>query len=126
MNQLRNIQITDSVDNNSKKKTNKTILRKWCELHVLDHHKLILLDSFNQCYYLYEKKLIEFKPHHFNGSEFFNSNKFINNNDSDIIFDNNLFKVILLDECLKKKKRDNIAANIKKSIKKKKPIYIEF
>ena len=24
-------------------------------------------------YYLYEKKLVEFKPHHFNGSEFFNA-----------------------------------------------------
>ena len=69
MNQLKNIQSADSVDNNSKKKTNKTILRKWCELHVLDHHKFILLDSFNQCYYLYEKKLVEFKPHHFEVEE---------------------------------------------------------
>ena len=126
MNQLKNIQNTDAVDDTAKKKTNKTILRKWCELHILDHHKFILLDSLNHCYYLYEKKFVEFKPHHSNGSEFFNANKFINNNDSDIIFNNELFKIILLDECLKKKKRDLINANIKKSIKKKKPIYIEF
>tara|TARA_B100001989_G_C24356565_1_gene372311 strand:- start:62 stop:442 length:381 start_codon:yes stop_codon:yes gene_type:complete len=126
MNQLKNIENNDAVENNSKKKTDKTILRNWCELHILDHHKFVLLDSLNHCYYLYEKKYIEFKPHHFNGSEFFNANKFINNNNSDIIFNNELFKIILLEENLKLKKRDIINKNIKKSLKKRKVIYIEF
>ena len=57
MNQLKNIQNTDAVDDNAKK-TNKTILRKWCELHIFDHHKFILLDSLNHCYYLYEKNTL--------------------------------------------------------------------
>lgn len=126
MNQLKNIQNNDAVENNSKKKTDKTILRKWCELHILDHHKFVLLDSFNHCYYLYEKKYVDFKPHHFNGSEFFNTNKFINNNNSDIIFNNELFKIILLEENLKLKQRDIINKNIKKSLKKRKAIYIDF
>ena len=126
MNQLKNIEISVTVDNNSKKKTDKTIIRKWCELHINDHHKFILLDSFNHCYYIYEKKNIAFKPHHFNGDEFFNTNKFINDNNSDIIFNNGLFKIILMDEQLKLKQRKTINNNIIKSIKKKKPIYIEF
>ena len=122
MNQLKNIENNDAVENNSKKKTDKTILRNWCELHILDHHKFVLLDSLNHCYYLYEKKYNDFKPHHFNGSEFFNANKFINNNNSDIIFNNELFKIILLEENLKLKKRDIINKNIKKSLKKRKVI----
>ena len=126
MNQLQNIQNVDTNDNTSKKKSKKTILRHWCETHILDHHKIVLLDKDNHCYYLYEKKFTEFKPHHSNGSNFFESNKFINNNDSDIIFSNDLFKIILLDEKLKKKQRDNITSSILKSIKKGKVIYIEF
>lgn len=126
MNQLQNIHNKDSNDNTAKKKSNKTILRHWCETHILDHHKLVLLDRENHCYYLYEKKFNEFKPHHSNGSIFFNSNKFINNNDNDIIFDDDYFKIVLLDENLKKKQRDTINANIKKSLKKRKVIYIEF
>lgn len=126
MNQLQNIQTKDYNDNNAKKKSDKTIIRHWCETHILDHHKFVLLDRENHCYYLYEKKYNDFKPHHSNGSLFFDSNKFINNNSNDIIFENNSFKIILIDENLKKKQRDIINTNITKSLKKRKVIYIDF
>ena len=91
---LDKIQLQDLEHANIKKKP-KTILRKWCELHILDHHKFVLLDKENHCYYIYEKRFTEFKPHHFNGDDFFNFNKFIQNNENDTVFQNKDFKIIL-------------------------------
>lgn len=108
------------------KKNPKSILRKWCELHVLDHHKFVLLDKENHCYYIYEKKFTDFKPHHFNGDDFFNFNKFIQNNENDTVFQNKDFKIILVGENLKKKQRDTISKNVFTSLKKKKATYICF
>ena len=61
----------------------KSILRK-CELHVLDHHKFYF--SIKKIIVIiFMKKFTDFKPHHFNGDDFFNFNKFIQNNENDTV-----------------------------------------
>jgi|UniRef100_A0A6C0IRG3 hypothetical protein len=123
---LESIHSKDKDANINNTKNAKVILRNWCKMLTLDHHKFALLDNTNHCYYIYEKKYNEIKPHHFNGNTLFNSNKFIQNNENDIIFENNNYKIILIGENLKKKQRDIINKNIKSCLKKKKAIYIEF
>jgi hypothetical protein len=110
---------------NDKKKP-KVLLRNWCEEHMLDHHQFVLLDNSNSCYYIYEKQFHEFKPHHFNGCNYFKYNKFIENNENDIVFQNDAFKIIVIGENLKKKQRDKIRKNINSTLKKKIVMYIEF
>ncbi|RZD40702.1 MAG: hypothetical protein CXT73_06300 [Methanobacteriota archaeon] len=123
---LHHIQREDSNANINDAKHPKVLLRNWCQEHMFDHHQLVLLDNSNKCYYIYEKQFHEFKPHHFNGCNYFKYNKFIENNENDIIFQNDVFKIILISENLKKKQRDKIHKNINYTLKKKKVIYIEF
>ena len=69
------------------------------------------------------KKFTDFKPHHFNGDDFFNFNKFIQNNENDTVFQNKDFKIILVGENLKKAEI-LLAKMFLLVLKRKKPLYM--